>query len=513
MVKGGLRGLDRLHLLALGLLATPMVAVFALGVLWLWQAEQRFVWLAGLGIAALAGFGLQLLLKRCRRPLLADSDTAPDPDWPPSAEAAWADVEAMVDDLDPEAWPLTEPDSAIRLGRRTLETVARRYHPEVSQPLLELTLPHTLMIVERAARDLRADIVDHVPFSHRLTVGDLTRAQRWKDSAERVFDVYRAGRVVINPLDALIGEVKRHLVGRSFGLAREELQRWLLRAYVRRVGRYAIELYSGRLPLDEDAPAEALTRDSRADLSQAEAQGAAATSEEPLRIAVMGRTNAGKSSLINALFGRLTAATDVLHTTRDVTAHVLERDGFTRALVLDTPGLDSAGFDREAVLKTLASVDLLLWVSAVNRPDRSDERATLDAVRAWQASRADRRPAPLVVVASHIDQLRPAASWSPPYDLAHGDDPKARNIRAAVEALAGDLAVDVSAVVPVCLAEGRDYNVSDTLWAAMLAAEDGARRARLLRCLEARRREQDWSLLWRQLKSTGRLLKRLPVGR
>ncbi len=505
------RSLDPLRVAALLLLGLPIFAVFGLGVLWLWQAEARPLWLAALAACALAGYGLQQFLVRRDRRLLAEAATEPDPDWPPGAQPAWERIEALANGLEPAEWPLDDGARVLELARRTLETVAHCYHPQAERPLLELTVPHALLIIERASRDLRRDIADQIPFSHRLTLGDILRVQRWKDSAERAFALYRAGRLVINPADALLGELWRHLRERSFGVARQELERWLLRALVRKLGYYAIDLYSGRLPLDEGTPVEALGEASRAQLDAADA-AAAETAAEPLRIAVLGRANAGKSSLVNALFGRLAAAVDALPGGGGaIRPFVLERDGLARALVLDTPACDDAGaLDGEPLRSAVDSADLLIWVSAANRPDRAGERAALDALRARQAARPERRPAPLVVAASHIDLLRPAAEWQPPYDLAAAATPKAAHIRDAVAAIAADLDLPPERVVPVCLAADRVYNVDDALWAALLGERDAALRARLLRCLETRRREENWTLLRRQLAAAGRLLARLP---
>lgn len=506
-MKALLRTLDPLHVLALALVLMPMMLIFALGLHWLWQAEARWYWLAGFAVSMLAGYALQAVLARRQRSALDAAATTANPDWPTAADEAWRRVEALADGIEPEDWPLDDATRLVALGRNALETVARAYHPDAERPLLELTVPHTLLIIERASRDLRADIAGHVPLSHRLTIGDVLRMRRWKASAERLFNVYRAGRLAVNPLEALIGEAKRHLLGRSVGLARVELQRWLLQSFVRKVGYYAIDLYSGRLPLDDATPAELRTAASQADLDTA----TAAAPREPLRIVVLGCANAGKSSLVNALFGRLAVATDVLpDTTRAVTPLALARDGLTEALIFDTPGCDTARFDRDALLATAREADLILWVSAVHRPDRDTERHCLDALRAQWAALGARRPPPLLVAASHIDQLRPAAEWQPPYDLAAPRGAKAANIRAAVAALADELDVPLAHVVPVCLAEGRLYNVDDALWASVLDQQHAALRSRLLRCLEARRRAEDWALLRRQLLATGRFLRDLP---
>ncbi|MBK1731080.1 GTP-binding protein HSR1 [Thiococcus pfennigii] len=505
-MKSVLNRIDPLRLLALTLLALPPLALAALGTLWLWERDALLYWLAGLLASAAAGYGLQYLLQRRERRLLAEAATEPNPDWSPRAEAVWRDVEALASELEPADWPLDDSARLMELARLTLEQVARRYHPQADQPLFQLTVPHTLLILERASRDLRRDITEHIPFSHRLRIGDLLRLQRWKVTADQAFLVYRMGRAVINPLDALASEAWRNLRDQGTGIAQAELHGWLLRAIVRKIGYYAIDLYSGRLPLAEGDPTAAPTPRSRADL----AQGAPGDAE-PLRILVLGRTNAGKSSLINALFGRLVTPADTLaDTTRGLIPYRLEREGLTQALVIDTPGCDSAWLTEERLRAAAADADLILWASPAHRPDRQVERACLDALRAAQAARPEHRPPPLLVAATHVDLLRPAREWQPPYDLREPSGPKATNIAAAVAAIAADLAVPIAQVVPVALAEGRVYNVDDGLWAMLLDQQEAALRTRLLRCLEARRRAEDWDLLRRQLIATGRLLKALP---
>ena len=88
--------------------------------------------------------------------------------------------------------------------------------------------------------------------------------------------------------------------------------------------------------------------------------------------------------------------------------------------------------------------------------------------------------------------------------------PKAANIRAAVGAAAEDLAVPVTNTIPVCLAEGRVYNVDDSLWVTLLDRQGGADKVRLLRCLDERKRAEDWPLLRHQLAGAGRFLAKLP---
>ena len=77
---------------------------------------------------------------------------------------------------------------------------------------------------------------------------------------------------------------------------------------------------------------------------------------------------------------------------------------------------------------------------------------------------------PVIVALTFIDQLRPLAEWDPPYNVAQPDRPKARNIHDAMEAVAADLAVEPTQVVPVSLRPGHVYNVEEGLAPAILLA-------------------------------------------
>jgi uncharacterized protein len=279
----------------------------------------------------------------------------------------------------------------------------------------------------------------------------------------------------------------------------------MLREYIRKLGYHAIDLYGGLVRIEDETPLDRPDPRSLKDGQAADAQQA--TGSEPLRILLLGRSNAGKSSLINALFGQLTAATDVLpDTTSGIAPYRLDRDGTLQALIFDTPGFDGPLFGSRELERTARGADLILWVTAADRADRGEERKRLDSLRAILASDPTRRAPQLLVVMSHVDRLRPPREWQPPYQLNPPLGAKAGQIVAALDAVATDLGVDVGRVIPVCLAEGRTYNVDDALCAAILHHQPEANRVRLLRCLRARKREEDWNLLWRQLGNAGRIL-------
>lgn len=492
-----------LRVAALVALFLPFLLLSMLGVAWLWQSAARAWWIVALVVAALIAYLLQRLATAREARALAAVTTQADGNWPAEAEACWEKVERMATAATPDQWPLDEAGALGRLAREVLGTVAGHFHPRASRPLLEMTVPHTLLVIERAARELRLAVTDTLPLSHRVTLGTVAQANTLRTTYEDYKGLLRLAKAVVAPQSLVTGVVTDVVLGQVFAHGSRQVKTWLLQEAIRKLGFHAIELYGGLARLDETTPLEAVVPGSVRD--EAAADAVAALHTEPLRILVLGRANAGKSSLVNALFGELTAATDLLpDTTTGLVPYRLARDGALQALVFDSPGFDGASFDRKLAEGAALQADLVLWVTAVDRPDRAAERAWLDRLRAIWSAPMLRRP-PLLVVASHIDRLRPVGEWQPPYVLNPPQGAKAAQIAAAVQAVASDLDVEVARVVPVCLAEGKTWNVEDMLWAAILHDRAAADRVRLLRCMRARRAAENWELLWRQLRNAGRL--------
>ncbi|TVS12788.1 MAG: GTP-binding protein HSR1 [Wenzhouxiangella sp.] len=501
-MKTWLQGFGRLRAAALVVGALPLAALPVLGTVWLWQNSQILVWVGVAVLAAMIGLGLNQLAVRREQAALPESGTAPAEHWTPRANECWQRVENLAESVTPDDYPLSDGAALMRLARDVLNLAADHFHPGARQPLLEMTVPHTLAVIERAARELRGDIAEHIPFSHRLSLGDMARVGRWRDWYRRNEVWIRTGRALLAPQSAVVAELRRIVSNQTLQHGSRQVQTWLLREYVRKLGFHAIELYGGFARIDERVELDSATPASRRD---AETTGDEA-SAEPLRWLVAGRSNAGKSSLINALFDDLVAAVDLLpDSTSDIQAFRLEKADNDRILIFDTPGTDTAL--EPALVKLLESTDMLLWVSAANRADRRDERQALDRLRG-KLTAPDRIPPPVLVVMTHIDRLRPLREWDPPYRLQPPDRPKGEQIVAAAESLARDLAVPAEDIVPVCLRSGDIWNVDDALWTVLIARQDASRRVRLLRCLKARRREENWSLLARQLRQSGRLLGR-----
>ncbi len=495
--------------LALGFMtiALPFVALVPLGALWLWQQGWLLWWLATAAGVSIAGFGYaRWLHHRARRthPNMRDNApddpvSAPDEDWATRELAAWEAVRALSVEVDPAI--VADHRLLLATARTTIESVARYYHPEQRYPLWRFTVPEALMLTERVSARLREVILDHVPGSHMIHAGQLLRLWEFKPAAERgvrlfrgMTAIYRVARLV-NPGAALLAEARERIFSALMGDAGAYLRRRGAQIWVEEVGRAAIELYSGRLRVDATRLADAAGAESLGPgVDLAELPG-------PVRIVVAGQTKAGKSSLVNTLLGEVAAGVDALPLTSGFSGYELHLDGIPEAVLIDTPGLDDNRTSTE-VVDCAVNGDCILWVVPAHRADRAVDRAALDAVRARFATDLERALPPLIVVASHIDRLKPVREWAPPYDLENPADDKARAIRQALEAIADDLAVPLESVVPARLdPPSRAYNI-ELVWALLAQRFELAQRGRAQRIGRSLPRRQ-WRTVLAQARRAG----------
>jgi uncharacterized protein len=236
-------------------LLLPAVTLIPFGSLWLWQHGFILHWAVATG--GLVGLAT-LVQWRLLQPIAPATDatgaagTPPaielaDPSWNAAEAQAWADVMALARRVDVSR--LTTRESVLELGAETVRAVARRLHPEASDPLWQFTVPEAFALLERVSRRLGKFTAESIPLSDRLTVARALSLYRWRgavDVAEKAYDVWRLIRLV-NPLTAATHEMRERLSRQMLQWGRDHVTQRLAHAYVTEVGRAAIDLYGGRL--------------------------------------------------------------------------------------------------------------------------------------------------------------------------------------------------------------------------------------------------------------------------
>lgn len=496
--------ISRSVLLVVALLI-PALSLIPLGSLWLWQHGYVLYWALGTCVVVTAVYLLQRRLIVSLPPDAAlDTDDAEPADarWTPRQAEAWADVAQLAAQVPADR--LSSRDAVVDLGLETIQVVASRLHPERADPLLQFTVPEALAVVERASGSLRDFVVDNFPLGDRITVAQLMWLYRWRGAlrlAEKGYDLWRVVRL-LNPAAAVTQELRERFTRQIYDMGREHLARRLARAYVREVGRAAIDLYGGNLRVARGRLKAHVTDASRQDLADLEAREA-----EPVRILVAGQAGAGKSSLLNALASTAETVVDpVAGRLARASAYRLTHEGLPAALIIDTPGLAHGG-DLAPLLEEADDCDMILWVCAASRAARDIDARALDAIRHHFAAEPNRRRPPMLLVLTHIDTLRPFDEWDPPYDLTATGRPKSVSIRGVMEAAGAELGFAQDEIVPVRVDIAvAPYNV-DAVWARIIALMPDAQRARLLRTLSDIKSATSWTAVWSQAANAGRVIK------
>ncbi|KAM3094784.1 GTPase [Phormidesmis sp. 146-12] len=376
-----------------------------------------------------------------------------------------------------------------------ISAIAQIYYPQTKQPLLNIYIPQAYRLLRGTVDDLDQWMQRLGPVLNQVTIGQAYQAyeiyQKLEPSARKVWRAWNWAQWLLNPAAAVARTATQRTSDRATQELLGNLNQLLREAALRNLSRQAITLYSGSASpgLETVTPAQpalpkAQTQTLREILSQTKSPEAIA--QQPVNLLLVGRTGAGKSSLINTLFVEAQAQVDALPSTDRLQDYRWQTSTGEALTLWDTPGYEqiNRGELRDQVIDHAAHADVVLLLTPALDPALQMD---LDFLKDLKAEVKD---LPTLAIVTQVDRLRPIREWQPPYDWRSGDRPKEISIREATEYRSGVFQETCSLVLP--LVTGGDRRQAwgvEALSVALLDLIDPAKQlrlARFLRNLDAR---------------------------
>ncbi len=373
--------------------------------------------------------------------------------------------------------------------------IAHIYYPEVKRPLLNIYIPQAYGLIRGTIDDLDRWMQQLSPTLDRVSIGQAYEAyeiyQKLQPSAQKLWRVWNWSQWLLNPVAAAARIASQPMSDRANRQLLVNFGQLLREAALKNLCQQAVNLYSGQMQtIKKSSPNFTLPKAKTQTIKEilAKVEPIERVETKPVNLLLVGRTGAGKSSLVNSLFQVETAEVDVLPSTDRLNNYHWESQSGETLTIWDTPGYEQANRInfRDLVLNNAHNADLLLLVTPALDP------ALQMDVDFLQDIQKEVRDLPTITIVTQVDRLRPIREWQPPYDWQNGDRAKETAIREATQyraELLGDYCQLILPVVTEDLTTNRTAWGIDALSIALIDAISPAqqlRLARFLKDLEAR---------------------------
>ncbi len=321
--------------------------------------------------------------------------------------------------------------------QKVVATVANHYHPEVKYPLLNIYVPQAYGLIRGTVDDMDRAMNQLAPVLNQVTVGQAYEAyeiyRRLEPSMGKLWRAWNWAQWLINPAAAAARTVSQKSTTQANQQLLVNLSQLLREMALRNLAQQAASLYGGdALPAifeteqSESPKLEAKTATLQSILEMA--NPAETVEKKPVSLMLVGRTGAGKSSLINTLFKTDLAEVDVLPSTDKIRQYSWQLDTGEVLNLIDSPGYEQIDRDdfRELVLEQAEIADLLVLVTPALDPALQSDKTFLHDLQTLESH------PPTLVALTQVDRLRPVREWQPPYQWQTGQRPKEAAIRDAV---------------------------------------------------------------------------------
>lgn len=368
-------------------------------------------------------------------------------------------------------------------------TVAHYYHPDVKYPLLNIYVTQAYGLIRGTVDDMDRAMTQLAPVLNQVTVGQAYEAyeiyRKLEPSMGKLWQAWNWAQWLLNPAAAAAKLASQKSTNQANQQLLVNLSQLLRETALRNLAQQTVALYGG-----DTLPAIFATEAEKAQEPEAKtatlksilatATPAKTVEQKPVSLMLVGRTGAGKSSLVNTLFKTDRAEVDVLPSTDKIRQYSWQLETGEVLNLIDSPGYEQIQREdfRDLVLEQAADSDLLVLTTPALDPSLQSDKVFLQDLQA-----TENQP-PTVVALTQVDRLRPVREWQPPYEWQIGQRPKEKSIREAVAYRVETL--EQAAVIPLVTydaASDRDAWNDDTLALQLVETLGQAKQYRLARFL------------------------------